>query len=112
MTFAGYLAQRFVYRIVYFLRHWYIVGGKKYANVFLDILERLDRTLAWKINILHIFTPLYKDYSFLGHVLGFFIRLLRFFVTSILYVCIFAIAFLGYILWILIPPYIIYNIIV
>ncbi len=110
MTFAGYLAQRFFYRIAYFLRDWYVVGGKKYADFFLSTLERLDRTLAWKINILHLFTPLYKDYSFTGYLLGLPLRVIRFVATSVLYIVIFAIAIIGYAAWVAVIPYIVYRI--
>jgi len=108
--FVIYLGNRCVFRIGDFLRHWYITSGKKYANACLNMFERLDRTLAWKINILNIFTPLYKDYSLIGHVVGFLIRSLRFLVTSFIYAVIFICAAVLYIIWLLIPPYVVYSI--
>lgn len=108
--FAIYLGNRFVFRIGDFLRHWYVASSKKYANGCLDAFERLDRIFAWKINVLNIFTPLYKDYSFIGYVLGFVIRSLRFLITSFIYACIFLCALALYALWLLFPLFVVYSI--
>ena len=108
--FAAYLGNRCLFRVGDFLRHWYVTSGKKYANACLNIFERLDRVFAWKINVLNIFTPLYKDYSFIGYVLGFFIRLLRFLVTSFVYAFMFLCAVALYVLWLLVPLFVVYSI--
>ena len=68
-----YLLRRFFHKIAEFFRHWYIDATKSYFSFFIDKLEDLDRYFAWKITFLHLFQPLYKDYSVLGYILGFFL---------------------------------------
>lgn len=103
MVFA-YLAQKFSWRIVDFLRHWYVRSAKLYSNYVLDKLHDFDKVLAWKITLKNLFTPLYKDYTLLGYVLGFFLRTARLIVASAFYAVAFAVALALYVAWLLIPP--------
>ncbi|KKT91202.1 MAG: hypothetical protein UW92_C0016G0011 [Candidatus Jorgensenbacteria bacterium GW2011_GWA2_45_13] len=105
-----YLIERAAYRVIEFLRHWYVKSVRIYWNFVLNRLEELDRFFAWKITFRHLFQPLYKDYSFFGYVLGFIFRFLRLLIASVAYAFIFLIAFIIYITWLLIPPYIVYRI--
>lgn len=104
-----YLVERAAYRVLEFLRHWYVKSVRIYWNFVLDHLEHLDRSFAWKITLRHLFQPLYKDYSFFGYVLGFIFRLLRLVSASIIYALIFLFAALLYVVWLLVPPYILYR---
>jgi hypothetical protein len=76
----------------------------------LNFLSRVDYYLAWKITFKHIFQPLYRDYTFLGYVLGFIFRSIRLFIASVIYLILFAVIIGLYIFWLLIPPIIIYFI--
>lgn len=98
-----YLIRRFIYRILEFLRHWYLKSPKIYSNFVLERLERIDRTLAWRVNFKYLFQPLYGEYSVVGRVLSFFIRILRLIATSIIYLILFLVAILVYLIWLLIP---------
>ncbi len=98
-----YLIKRFFYRIFDFLRHWYVKSAKIYFNFVLDRLNRIDRTLAWRVNAKYLFQPLYKDYSIVGRALGFVLRLIRLIGTSVIYVFIFAFIILVYLIWLAIP---------
>lgn len=112
MNFALiYLGQRLIYRIFEFLRHWYIKSIKMYFNFILNKLESLDRHFAFVITVKHIFQPLYKDYSIIGYVLGFLFRLLRLIIGAIVYTAIFIIAVFLYLVWLIAPIYILYQII-
>jgi len=106
-----YLVKRFFCRIAGFLRHWYVDGTKKYLTFVIDKFEELDRFFAWKITFFHLFSPLYKDYSFLGYVLGFILRLSRLIVALIIYLVLSIVAFLLYVVWALFPPSLLYNIV-
>ena len=111
MNFAlGYLAQRFLYRVVEFLRHWYVKSVKIYSNFVLNVLSRIDHYLAWKITLKYLFQPLYKDYSPIGYILGFLFRLGRLTIASVIYGTLFFIAIGLYLLWLLVPAYLIYLI--
>ena len=105
-----YLIQRFFYRIVEFLRHWYVKSFKIYSNFILDELQKMDRTLAWRVNVRYLFQPLYKDYSIGGYVLGFILRVSRLLGISIIYLAVFLIAIAVYVVWLMIPIAIILRI--
>ncbi len=98
-----YLAGRFFYRIIDFLRHWYVKSAKIYFNFVLDKLSEIDRVLAWRVNLRHLFHPLYQDYSIIGYSLGFIMRALRFFGTVLIYAAIFFFALFVYLIWLSIP---------
>lgn len=100
----AYLAQKFLWRIADFLRHWYLRSAKLYSNYVLDRLHDFDKVLAWKITFQNLFTPLYKDYTFVGYVLGFFLRSIRLLVASVFYAVVFAVAIICYVAWLLVPP--------
>jgi len=106
---ALYLIERFFYRIFEFLRHWYIKSIRMYSNFVLNRFESMDRVFAWKITAKNIFKPLYGDYSFIGYVFGFLFRIVRLLVTTVIYVCIFIIAVFFYIVWLFIPPFLLYK---
>ena len=108
MDFAfPYIISRFFYRIVEFLRHWYVTGTYKYADFVMAALRRMDRTLAWRITLKYLFKPLYGDYSALGYVMGFVFRLFRLFVGAIIYLVVFVVALFVYFLWLSLPAYLI-----
>jgi len=110
MTAVIYLFNRFFYRIFEFLEHWYRGSFRVYSHFFISLLEKLDRTFAFKITLRNIFQPLYSDRSFIGYILGFFFRSGRLFISGILYLIIIVLAIFIYLAWLLVPIYIIYKI--
>lgn len=100
----SYLAGRAGYRIAEFFRRWYVKSAKTYLNFTLDRFARLDRFFAWKITAWHLFEPLYRDYSLVGYVLGFFFRSIRLLAGSAVYSVFFALALTAYLAWLSIPP--------
>lgn len=105
-----YIVNRLFYRILQFLRHWYIKSGKVYSDRVLDLLGKIDYYLAWRITLKHLFQPLYGDYTFLGYVLGISFRLVRLFLGAIFYGVIFLIVIGAYALWLITPVYLVYLI--
>ena len=105
-----YLVQRFFYRLIEFLRHWYVKSIRIYSNFVLDKLERLDYYLAWKITLKNLFKPLYKDYTFLGFILGFIFRLIRLFIGGFIYGAVFLMAVAFYLVWLLLPVVLIFKV--
>ena len=76
------------------------------------LLEELDRVFALQVNLRYIFHPLYQDRTVIGYILGFIFRSLRIVVGFVIYVIV-AIFFVAlYLVWLAIPLYIIYQIIV
>lgn len=111
MDFAlPYLIGRFFYRIGEFLRHWYVKSAFMYTDFVFSALRRMDRTLAWRITLRHVFKPLYGDYSLIGYVVGFVFRIFRLVFGGIIYLIVFAVAIAAYLVWLLIPPLLILSI--
>ncbi|MFH1161667.1 MAG: hypothetical protein V1696_00075 [Candidatus Jorgensenbacteria bacterium] len=108
-TALVYVAERFFYRLIEFFRHWYVKSGRLYSNFVLNQLEKLDYYLAWKITARHLFQPLYKDYSVIGYAMGFSLRLIRLTVASAVYMVVICFAIAVYILWLLLPIYLIFK---
>ena len=102
-----YLGRQFVFRVTEFLRHWYFGGYRVYVGFWMRLLEDLDYTFAWRLTFLHLFQPMYGDYTFVGRILGPFFRLGRLLVASVLYVVIFVVAGVGYVVWALVPIYLV-----
>jgi len=105
----AYLINRFIFRIKDFFRHWYIKSFFIYIHFIISQLEKMDRFLAFKITLRHLFQPLYQDRSIIGYILGFIFRISRLFISAIIYFVIFAVAVMTYIIWIAIPIFLIYR---
>lgn len=105
-----YLINRFIFRIKEFIRHWYIKSFFIYSQFIVSILEKLDRYFALKITWRHIFEPLYQDRTILGYLLGFIFRFLRLTIGGLFYLLIILTAMGLYLIWLLIPFFIIYKI--
>lgn len=101
---AVYLVERLLYRIVEFLRHWYVRSARIYSNFILTKFERLDRRLALVVTLKNLFQPLYKDYTIIGYIIGFIFRSIRLIVASVVYLVFFSIAAVIYLIWLVIPP--------
>ncbi|MEX0689863.1 MAG: hypothetical protein WD095_00290 [Candidatus Paceibacterota bacterium] len=104
-----YTIQRVIFRATDFLKDWYIKGTKNYWHWVISKIERIDYVLALRITLKNIFTPLYKDYSVIGHIIGFFLRLSRIIIASIVYGVFLGIALALYLFWLALPILIIYQ---
>lgn len=107
-----YLLNRLIFRAKEFLRHWYIKSFFVYVHFIVSQLEKIDRFLAFKITLRHLFQPLYQDHSIIGYILGFIFRSIRLCMGAIIYLTIFTVAVAIYIVWLAIPILIIYQILI
>ena len=116
MNYVGisivYILNRYLFRIYYFLYHWYVRGFRKIANWAINFLEKLDYSFALRINLKNIFQPLFQDYSIAGHVLGFISRGIRIIVASIVYAVFMVFSLMLYLTWATIPVFAIYKVII
>src|SRR6266481_4704578 len=104
MNFAlVYVVQRFFFRLGDFFHHWYVDGSKSLLNRFMFFIGDLDKTFAVRITLSHFFEPLYKDFTFIGRILGVIFRSIRVVIGGIIYL--FAgLVFLGILLaWLATP---------
>lgn len=105
-----YLLTHLGRRVLDFFRHWYFYGFLKATHWSYNVLERLDRIFALRITVKNWLQPLYQDYSAIGYLLGFIFRTARIFTALAVY-GFFMVAALGlFLLWAVIPPYVIYQI--
>jgi len=105
-----YLTEKFFGGIFEFFYHWYKESFLRYSNFVINVLEKFDKTLALKVTLKNFFQPLYQDYTVLGYILGFIFRFFRVIIAVIVYVCLLSIALFLYLIWVLIPPFLIYKI--
>lgn len=105
-----YLINYFFYRIIEFLRHWYIKSFFLYFQFIVNIFLNLERKFGFKINLKHFFEPLYQDYTLIGFIFGLFFRSLRLFLTFIFYLVVFLFFLIIYIIWLIIPIYLLIRI--
>ncbi len=111
MTLApAYVAARFVHRILGFLEHWYVGSFRVVGSWTLALFGRLDRSFALIVTFKHFFQPLYQDRTFIGYVLGVIFRSVRVVVAVTVYIIVFFLITLAYLVWLLVIPFIIYEI--
>jgi hypothetical protein len=103
----GYLTYRFFYRLGDFFHHWYADASRQFFHRWISLLERLDRTFALRITLKFFFQPLYKDYTFVGRILGVIFRSGRIIVSVLVYAVITAVFLSFHLLWFCVPPLII-----
>ena len=109
MSSAVYLGQRFLYRVLDFLRHWYADSFYFISRQTVNVLEILDRRLAFRISLRYWLKPLYQDYTPLGYVLGFILRTFRIIAGGFVYISVVILAAALYLAWAAIPFYAIYT---
>ncbi|MDD5431170.1 MAG: hypothetical protein PHP03_03030 [Candidatus Pacebacteria bacterium] len=107
---AIYIIQRFFYRILQFIYHWYVESFILYASWFLGVLERFDRGFALKVTVRSWLSPMYQDYTLVGYIMGVTFRTLRIFLALVFYLILTAIALAGFLAWALAPIYAVYQI--
>ena len=104
MDFApAYILKRGLFRIKEFLHHYYADGTRFLFYKFINFLESLDQSIAFRITLKNFFVPLYRDYSIIGRILGVFFRSVRLLLGVLIY-SFFGVLFLLLILfWFLVP---------
>jgi nitrogen fixation/metabolism regulation signal transduction histidine kinase len=103
-----YLAQRLLYRFLDFFHHWYVDGSRAFGRSFMKTMRSVDDSFAVAITLRHFFEPLYKDYSVVGRIMGFFFRTLRVIIGGIFYLFLAVLFAIAYLVWIAIPITILY----
>lgn len=112
MNFAlVYIGWRILHRFAEFFRHWYVVSFYLIGRYLISLLERLDQTLAFRITLKYLFQPLYQDYTTVGYILGFIFRSFRLLIGGMLYGAVVLTAAGLYLVWLLIPVFIIFKIV-
>lgn len=104
MDFApAYIIKRGLFRIKEFLHHYYIDGTRFLFYKFINFLESIDRSVAFKITLKNFFVPLYRDYSIIGRILGVIFRSMRLILGAVVYSILGIIFLLLILFWFLVP---------
>jgi len=104
-AFFAYLASDVLHSIGRFFVHWYSGGSVLFWRGVLGFFEELERIVSLRITAFNWYKPLYGDYTRLGMVLGIPIRLVRVFLSAILYAFVFSFFTLTYALYITLPVF-------
>jgi hypothetical protein len=106
-----YIVQQFFLRIYDFFYHWYVEGVGFLWRRFQFISGSMEQSFAIRVTARHLFEPLYKDYSVIGHILGPIFRIGRVIIGGFFYLLIAGVFFVLIAIWVSIPLFIIANII-
>ena len=106
-----YIVQQFFLRIYDFFYHWYVEGVRFLWGRFRLISGSMERSFAIRVTFRHLFEPLYKDYSIIGHILGPIFRTGRVLIGGFFYLLIVGVFLIITAAWVAIPLFIIANII-
>lgn len=110
-NFLIFAINRITFRISNFIRHWYYLSFKIYADLIVSLLEKFDKFFAFKITRRNLFKPLYQDRSIIGYVLGFFFRFWRLVFGGAFYAGFLVLALAAFVGWSAIPIFIFYKIV-
>lgn len=106
----SYLGKQFILRFAEFLEHWYVGSFRWAGGRFIEILRDWDKFFALRITVRNWHEPLYQDRTFIGYVLGPIFRTGRILVGLVVYLLLAFFVALLYVIWLIIPPFIIYKI--
>lgn len=105
-----YLFKQVIFRLESFISHWYLGAGAFWWGKFLKVLSRLDKTFAVHITLKHWLEPLYQDRTIMGYILGFIFRTSRIIIGAVVYFFIGILFFLVFLVWALVPIYLIFKV--
>lgn len=86
-----------------FAYQWYIADSRSFWNGFLDFIKFIDRDFGVVANVYNWLNPLYGDYSWVGKLIGPFLRTGRIFFGLFIYAIFFTVALSVYFLWLALP---------
>lgn len=107
-----YILHRTLYRLRAFVYHWYVGSFFVIARETINVFERLDKTIAFKVTLQNITQPLYQDHTAIGHMLGFVFRFARVIFGFMVYLFLVLMSAGIYLIWISIPTYILAQVII
>lgn len=78
------------------------------GRAFMATIASADQSFALRVTIRHFFEPLYKDYTFIGRILGIIFRTFRMCIGLVVYLFLAAIFLLVWVIWLIIPALTLY----
>lgn len=80
-----------------FISFWYKDIPKHFWQNFLELFDGLERKFAVRITLENIFVPLWQDYSLLGRIISFPIRISKILIGILIYLAFFSVSFVIFI---------------
>lgn len=106
-----YMFKELVWDVIYFPVWWYTKGLKKAGVFFMNEVSDWANRLSLKILFKNMLKPMYGDYSRSGRVISFFMRIIVFGFKLILMVIWLSVLSVLFLVWIFLPIFIVYMII-
>jgi len=97
--------------LLFFPLWWYSVGLINFIKSLLSFLNNQQKSLALFVWIKNIFKPMYGQADWQGMLISFFIRIIQIIFRSIVMLAALLIALVLLVLWLIFPPFVIYQII-
>lgn len=107
---ARYIVKDIILDVLNFPFWWYSVGLVNAFYRWLDTMRQANQELALTIWLKNIFVPMYADYSWQGRLVSFFMRLAQIIGRFVIFLLWLAVSLLFFILWLILPVFVIYEI--
>lgn len=88
---------------LYFVRWFFIVFPKRIFVVALRVIQLLNHKLSFTINLKLIFTPFFNDYTKVGRIIGFFVRIFQIVFGFVLLILASVVLILIPVFWFIVP---------
>ena len=110
MKAVRFILKDVLFDIIYWPFWWYSGGFLRAAKNFRNTIMQGNDELALTIWLKNLFVPMFGDYSWQGRIISFFMRLVQLIARSIFFILWCLVAFMGVILWLVVPFIIIYEV--
>lgn len=97
--------------IVYFPLWWYSRGLLNLVERLINFVSDQEKSLALYIWIKNIFRPMYAQYDWQGRIISFLMRFIQIILRSLVMLFGILLAFVIFVFWVFLPPFVIYQII-
>jgi len=98
--------------ILYFPIWWYSKGLIKAIEASISFVNDFEQTLGFKIWVKNLFVPMFGQHDLAGRLISFFLRIFQILWKGIALLIFIVLAFLYIIFWLVLPLFIIYQIII
>lgn len=104
------IAVDLVLNVVTFPLWWYTTGTKKVTQQILHHSRALAQSLRIRVLLRFLFQPMFGMTDIWSRIISFGVRIVHFIVLSLATFVYTLLLFVGLIVWLLLPPFILYNI--
>ncbi len=105
-----FIARDIIFDILAWPIWWYTVGAVKALKRMGNVIAQGNDELALSVWVKNIFTPMFGQYDWQGRIISFFMRLFQIIFRSIVFVLWILVAFIGFVVWLVLPVILIYQI--